>query len=352
MRAAPIILFAMAFDAWAQTPLGRPAGRPLDRSGGAVPSAPVTLTSKITPTHIFPPTGKRADGAVRVEMKLLKRGYQMRRHLVFAIAAAAVLWGQQQQQQAPRKNPNPDLGFEDTPMLPGLPYHVHDPKRPHPPVVTPASQPGGAPSDAIVLFDGKDLSKWLDRGRGGATGEPKWKMGDGYFEVAQGSGDLITKEKFGDIQAHVEWAAPVPVRGTSQGRGNSGVLLMSRYEVQVLDNWENPTYADGMTGAIYGQWPPLANPARRPGEWQSYDIVFEAPKFDGDKVVKPVYITVFLNGVLLHNRKESMGPMVYRQVAHYTPHAAEEPLMLQNHNNPVRYRNIWVRRLRTYDQPE
>ena len=177
---------------------------------------------------------------------------------------------------------NHNLGFTDTPMLPGLPYHVHDPSRPHPPVVTPAAEPGGAPSDAIVLFDGKDLSKWSGHPssitRAGQAGPAEWKVESGYIEVVPGTGDISTKEKFGDCQLHVEWAAPAEVKGNSQARGNSGVLLMGRYEVQVLDSFDNPTYADGQAGAIYGQWPPLANPARKPGEWQIYDIVFEAPR--------------------------------------------------------------------------
>jgi hypothetical protein len=232
---------------------------------------------------------------------------------------------------------NNDLGFTDTPMLPGLPYHVHDPARPYPPVVTPAAQPGGRPSDAIVLFDGKDLSAW-------ESGE-RWKVRNGFFEVAPGAGDLKTKAKFGDCQLHIEWAAPAEVRARSQGRGNSGVFLQGLYEVQVLDSYDNPTYADGQAGAIYGQWPPLANATRKPGEWQAYDVVFEAPRFEGEKVVKPAYLTVFLNGVLLHNRKELMGPTVYRQVAKYTPQPAEGPLVLQDHGNPVQFRNIWIRRL-------
>ena len=231
-------------------------------------------------------------------------------------------------------------------MLPGLPFHVHDPLRPHPPVVTPASQSGGAPSDAIVLFDGKDLSEWQSRGRG------SWKVGDGYLEVVPNAGDLATKQKFGDVQLHVEWAAPVEVRGNSQNRGNSGIYLQGRYEVQVLDSYRNPTYADGQAGAIYGQWPPLVNATRKPGEWQSYDIVFEAPKFQGEKLVKPAYLTVFLNGVLLHNHKELMGPTVHRQLAKYVAQPAEDSLVLQDHQQPVRYRNIWIRRLSRYDQPE
>src|SRR5215470_3702095 len=149
--------------------------------------------------------------------------------------------------QTPRVNP--DLGFEDTPMLPGLPFHVHDPKRPHPRVVTPATQPGGAPSDAIVLFDGKDLSKWSVRRNPRATSTgTEWKVGDGYFEVVPGIGDLVSNEKFGDCQLHVEWASPSEVKGNSQGRGNSGILIMSRYEVQVLDSYNNLTYADGQAG--------------------------------------------------------------------------------------------------------
>jgi hypothetical protein len=248
------------------------------------------------------------------------------------------------------------LGEEGTPMLPGMPWHVHDAARPHPRVITPGTestqaQPGQPPSDAIVLFDGKDLSKWVNRRNGKVTDPAAWKVENGYMEVVPTAGDLISKEKFGDIQIHVEWASPSVVTGSSQGRGNSGVLVMERYEIQVMDCFNNPTYADGSAGAIYGQWPPLVIPCRKPGEWQTYDIIFEAPKFDGDKVVKPVYFTVFHNGVLLHNHKESMGPMVYRQVAHYTAHAPEASLMLQAHNNPVRYRNIWVRRIGEYDKP-
>jgi hypothetical protein len=240
-------------------------------------------------------------------------------------------------------------GFVDTPYLPNQKWHVHDPNRPHPNAV--ATDKGGAPSDAVVLFDGKDLSHWVNV-RGGKASEPKWKLGDGYMEVAADTGDLVSKEKFGDAQIHVEWAAPVPVTGSDQMRGNSGVIIMSRYEIQVLDNYNNPTYADGWAGAIYGQWPPLVSPLRKPGEWQTYDIAFEAPRFDGDKLVKPAYVTVFFNGVLVHHHQQIIGRMAYRQVGTYAPHAPEEPLLLQDHGCPVRYRNIWVRRLAGYDQPE
>jgi hypothetical protein len=267
--------------------------------------------------------------------------------LAFLVLAAALLLAQ---------NANHDLGYTDTPMLPGLPYRVHDPARPHPPVVTPASMPGGPPSDAIVLFDGTDLSKWSSAKLTPAVtlnpAPAPWKVENGYFEVVPGKGDIATKEKFGDVQLHVEWVTPAEVKGNSQGRGNSGIFLQGRYETQVLDSYQNPTYADGQAGAIYGQWPPLANPARKPGDWQSYDIIFEAPKFEGDRLVKPAYVTVLLNGVLQHNRKEIMGPTQHRILAKYEPQPAEDSLGLQNHGNPDRYRNIWIRRLRGYDQPE
>lgn len=268
---------------------------------------------------------------------------------IAAIAAAAFA-----QTPAPAAKPG-DLGFTDTPMLPGLPWHVHDPARPHPQVVTPADTPGAPPSDAIVLFDGKDLSQWCQQGRGADQGklvDSKWVVRDGYFEVAPDTGDLRTRQSFGDMQLHIEWSEPPDVSDNSQRRGNSGVFPMSLYEIQVLDAYHNPTYADGQAAAIYGQWPPLVNAARKPGEWQTYDIIFEAPKFEGEKLVKPAYQTVIWNGVVVHIHKEVMGPMIYRQVAHYTPHAAELPLSLQDHHNPVRYRNIWVRRLAGYDRPE
>jgi hypothetical protein len=245
------------------------------------------------------------------------------------------------------QNANRDLGYTDTPMLPELPYRVHDPARPHPRTVVPAS-PGGAPSDAIVLFDGRNLSQWELRKPAGKT----WRVENGYLEVMPGAGDLATKQKFGDSQLHVEWAAPSAVRGTSQNRGNSGIFLQGRYEVQVLDSYQNPTYADGQAGALYGQWPPLVNAVRKPGEWQAYDIIFEAPRFDGSRLIKPAYITVFLNGVLLHNHKELMGPTVHRELAKYTPHPAEDSLVLQDHQEPLRYRNIWIRKLGNYDEPE
>ncbi len=251
------------------------------------------------------------------------------------------------------------LGYDDTPFLPGQKWRVHDVARPRPRVITPGTastqeRPGRPPSDAVVLFDGRDLSHWVASGKGSEQGkpaEPRWKVENGYVEVVPGTGDIVSKEKFGDCQLHVEWAAPADIRSASQFRGNSGVILMSRYEIQVLDSYQNPTYADGQAGAIYGQWPPLVNASRQPGEWQTYDIVFEAPRFEGDKLAKPAYFTVLHNGVVLHHRQEAIGRMVHARVATYAPHGPQEPLMLQNHGDPVRYRNIWLRPLRGYDQP-
>jgi len=251
-----------------------------------------------------------------------------------------------------------DLGYDDTPMLPGLPYRVHDKTRPHPRVVTPADKPGGAPSDAIVLFDGRDLSKWRAAKAGAnggiyATADPApWAVANGILEATPGKSDIATVEKFGSIQIHLEWCPPTEPRGNSQNRGNSGIKFQGRYELQVLDSYQNPTYADGQAGAIYGEWPPLVNAVHKPGEWNTYDAVFEAPQMDGDKLVKPGYVTVFLNGVLLHNRKEIMGITAHRQFPKYQPQSAEESLVLQNHNGGEKFRNIWVRRIGGYDLPE
>jgi len=233
------------------------------------------------------------------------------------------------------------VGYTDTPILPGQKWRVHDIDRPRPPNVTPGPEAGKPPSDAIVLFDGRDLSQWTsDKG-----GAPGWKVEADYMEVAGGAGSLLSKLRFGSAQIHIEWATPDEIKGSSQARGNSGVLIMSRYEIQILDSYNNVTYADGQASAIYGQWPPLVNASREPGAWQTYDIVFEAPQFDGQKLIKPAYVTVFHNGVLTHHHQEIMGAVVHRDVAKYQPHEAAEPLMLQDHNAKVRYRNIWIRRL-------
>lgn len=265
--------------------------------------------------------------------------------LALLLGVAAVIAG-----QSGKKNSAPAVGYDDTPVLPGQKWKVHDISRPRPRIVTPGTESRLPPSDAVVLFDGKDLSKWV-ASRKGETAAAGWKVENGYMEVAGGSGDLVSKEKFGDAQIHLEWAAPAEVKSSSQLRGNSGVLIMSRYEIQVLDTYDNITYADGGAGSIYGQWPPLVTPVLKPGEWQTYDIAFKAPKFDGGKLVTPAYVTVFLNGVLVHHHQEIIGRMAHRVVGTYAPHDPEEPFSLQDHGDKVRYRNIWIRRLRGYDQP-
>ncbi len=238
------------------------------------------------------------------------------------------------------------VGYDDTPFIPGSRYRVHDGTRPQPRIVTPGTastpeSPGRPPSDAVVLFDGSDLSRWAARNGQPAT----WKVEHGYMEVAPKTGDIMTREELGDCQLHLEWMAPAEVKGNSQGRGNSGVFLMNRYEIQVLDCYNNPTYADGTTAAVYGEHPPLVNACRPPGEWQTYDIVWLAPRFEGERLVSPAYITMLHNGVLVHHHRDVLGPTGHRNVIPYTPHPSKGPLRLQDHGNPVRFRNIWYRPL-------
>lgn len=244
------------------------------------------------------------------------------------------------------------IGYSDTPIIPGTQWHVHDGERPAPRVVTPGerfSHMAPPPSDAIVLFDGKDLSRW----QVGNGGDAKWKIEDGYMEVAPKSGSIQTRDKFADFQLHIEFATPAKVEGDSQGRGNSGILFNGIYEVQVLDSYNNPTYPDGQAGALYGQSPPLVNASKAPGEWQSYDIIFESPRWDAEgKIARKAAVTVIHNGVVLHHRKEYQGNTPHKNNGNYNrPHAPEVFIQLQDHNNPMRFRNIWLRNLGEYDKP-
>jgi hypothetical protein len=230
-------------------------------------------------------------------------------------------------------------------------WRIHDTTRPKPPIITPAplDQPGAPPSDATVLFDGGDLSEWC----GMDGNRPGWIVKDGAMECVRGSGYIRTLQNFGDCQLHIEWAAPVPPQGTSQGRGNSGVFLMGLYEVQVLDSYENKTYADGQAGALYAQYPPLVNATRPPGQWQTYDIVFARPRFDAKgNVAEPARVTVLHNGVLVQNHRPLTGPTAWMQRQSYTAHPDKLPISLQDHGNPVRFRNIWVRELSPASPPE
>ena len=213
--------------------------------------------------------------------------------------------------------------------LPGIEWQ-------EPPIITPGKD-GGPPSDAVVLFDGKDLSAW-------EHGE-NWQVEDGVAIV--GRGDIKTKQGFGDCQLHIEWSAPTKVEGSGQGRGNSGVFLMDTYEVQVLDSYDNETYFDGQAGAIYKQTPPMANAMRPPGEWNVYDVIWTAPRFSEDgALASPAYITLLHNGIIVLNHFELEGDTPFNRPPQYNAHADKLPIRLQDHGNPVRYRNIWVREIK------
>jgi hypothetical protein len=228
-------------------------------------------------------------------------------------------------------------------------WAIHDETRPQPRVVDPGrpstpERAGTPPADAVVLFDGKDLGKWRADKDGGAA---KWKVENGYMEVVAGTGYIRTEQGFGDCQLHVEWMAPSPPQGKGgQDRGNSGVFLMGQYEVQVLDSYGNKTYPDGQAAAIYGQYPPLVNASRPPGQWQTYDVVFRAPRFGGaGKVTRPARMTILHNGLLVQDNRELSGPTANKARPPYSAHADKLPIKLQDHSHPVRFRNIWIREL-------
>lgn len=243
---------------------------------------------------------------------------------------------------------------EDTPFFPGTEWRVHGGTRPFPPVVTPGTvstqdQPGRAPSDAIVLFDGTPASlqaNWMSAKDGS---DPQWPVSAGAVEVGSRTGNIRTRQALGDGQYHVEWTSPTVIKAESQGRGNSGVFMMGRYEIQVLDGYQNPTYADGTVGGVYGQIPPLANVIRAPGEWNTYDIAWSAPLFDGDRLVRPARLTMLFNGVFVHVAVELLGQTAFKRLPEYKQHDPTGPLELQDHGDLVRYRNIWYRPLGQYD---
>jgi len=261
--------------------------------------------------------------------------------LVLVIACAVSLSAQQQPPAPKQPAPPSPTGYKDTPMQPNGKWHVHDDDRPRPVVVTPGPFAGlPAPADAIVLLgSGTDLSKWqMQEGGGPVT----WPIENGV--LSSGKGFIQTKQNdFTDYQLHVEFATPSVVKGDSQGRGNSGVFLNGVFEIQVLDSYNNKSYADGQASAMYGQIPPMVNASRPPGEWQSYDIFFSGPRFNGDKVEKPAIVTVLHNGVLVHNADAFWGPTAHKANPPYAPSNAKGPIGLQDHGNPVRFRNIWIR---------
>jgi len=257
-------------------------------------------------------------------------------------------------------------GFTNTPMLPGGKWHQHDPNRPQPPVVTPGdtfSQNAPPPSDAEILFDGKDLSKWqggLEKNPNWKNQPASWKVQDGYVEVSPPDGtDIRTRGKWSDFQLHIEWATPNPLTGHGQDRGNSGIEINGMYEIQVLDSYNDKTYPDGQAGALYGQMPPLVNPAKPPGEWQTYDIIWESPRWDGKgELVQKACVTVIYNGVVVQHRSEFIGRsegigdgVAYKAKPFYQQHDPAVFIQLQNHHsNPVRFRNIWIRDINLAEQ--
>jgi hypothetical protein len=228
------------------------------------------------------------------------------------------------------------FGYKDTPKLPWCDYVVHDPDRPAPPRVDPGPAPAPAPipADAIVLFDGKDLSQWKTT---------NWTLDNG--ELVARAGSLTSKEAFGDMQLHVEWMAPANFNGPWYNQGNNGVLLMGLYEIQIFDSLNVKWCPDGEAASVYAQTPPLVNACRKPGEWQTYDIVFTAPKFDGEKQTASPRITMFHNGILVHLNQEIYGETGHRVLPGHRNHKPTGPLILAGHDCPVRFRNIWLRKL-------
>lgn len=268
---------------------------------------------------------------------------RIRRHALILKVSALLLTGllalySQQHQLVNARDGSGVFGYKHTPIQPWSGYHVHDPDRPVPKKVDPGEsgaqgRAGTAPSDAIVLFDGKDLSQWQPS---------KWRMEKDYLEVTEGS--LTTKQEFGDCQLHVEWQTPNPPEGEIMNRGNSGVNLMGIFEIQIFDSYNVKIYPDGQAAAVYGQTPPLVNACRRPGEWQSYDIVFSAPVYRDGKLDRRPRVTLFHNGVLVHYDQEIYGGVAHARLPTALPQGrVKGPLVLGGHHNPVRFRNIWIR---------
>jgi hypothetical protein len=232
------------------------------------------------------------------------------------------------------------------PPQPQFRYPVHDMARPQPVAVDPGRAScgdavGRAPSDAIVLFDGTDLSKWRS-----GRGEARWEVVDGAMRVRPGSGDLSTRDAFGDCQFHIEWMVPKALVPAGQAGANSGVFLMNQYEVQILQSFGNDTYPDGMAGSLYGQYPPMVNACRPQGEWNTYDIVFRGPRFnEAGELLQAATVTVLFNGVLVQDHAEFLGTTVHAARAAYRAHPEALPIRLQDHGDPILFRNIWVRPL-------
>jgi len=260
--------------------------------------------------------------------------------VVWLVGFTEVTTGQAPTKLVQAKNGSGIVGYKDTPILPWCGFHVHDPDRPAPPKVTPGllgidEKTGTAPSNAMVLFDGTDLSKWKPS---------DWKIKNS--ELIAVSGELATNQPFGDCQLHLEWQAPDPPQGHMFDRGNNGVKLMGLFEIQIYDSYTEKLYPDGQAASVYGQTPPMVNACRKPGQWQTFDIIFYAPVFKAGKLEKEAYVTVLHNGLLVHHNQKIYGPTGHRILPAYDKPIPEKlPLILSAHNNPVRFRNIWIRPL-------
>jgi hypothetical protein len=260
--------------------------------------------------------------------------------IVLLVGPAEVTTGQEPTKLVQAKDGSGIIGYKDTPILPWCGYHAHDPDRPAPPKVTPGllgidEKAGTAPSGAVKLFNGTNLSKWKSS---------DWKSENG--ELIAVSGELTTKQSFGDCQLHLEWQTPDPPQGHMFDRGNNGVMLMGKFEIQIYDSYTEKLYPDGQAASVYGQTPPMVNACRKPGQWQTFDIIFFAPVFKDGKLEKEAYVTVLHNGLLVHHNQKIYGPTGHRILPGYDEPIPEKlPLVLSAHNNPVRFRNIWIRPL-------
>jgi hypothetical protein len=255
------------------------------------------------------------------------------------------MMGKGSERRKKEKKKLPSLGSTRNAKIPGQPWSIHDSRRPRPRPVLPGSTDSLPPQDAIVLFDGTDLSQWCHRGTDDELFEPMWRVENGYFEIEPHTGSIFTIDSFGSCQLHLEWHIPVRTQGNGQGRGNSGVKLMERYEVQILDSFKQRTYADGQAGAIYGQMPPQVNASRPQGQWQTYDIFFEAPVFEQGELIRRPHVTVIHNGILIHHHQEILGATGLNPGNRDAAVLPAAPIMLQDHSNPIRFRNIWIREL-------
>jgi Domain of Unknown Function (DUF1080) len=280
------------------------------------------------------------EGVSQVRSVMSRSSVALRAAGTAAIVVATVVAAVAVQSQQPK------IGYDDTPMQPNGKWHIHDGARPQPRIVAPGAMAGAAPADATVLLGpGADTTAWQM-----SDGKPiTWPMNDGVLQ--SGKGMIETKAQFSDFQLHVEFATPKEIKGTGQGRGNSGVFLLGVFEIQVLDSYQNQTYPDGQASAMYGQYPPLVNASRGPGEWQTYDIAFTAPRFTAAGAVeKPATVTVIHNGVIVHNGTAFLGPTEHKVIGKYAARQVKGPLRLQDHGNPVHFRNIWIRPLKSYDE--